>query len=119
MKHGSALALLAGLAALSAGAAGDVFEQGQRVQNSRACPKCGSKAIWHETTAYCTKKKCGWFEVVQQQPRREWCGVFRHLYALNCNECGRVIAPGQGFYSDTVSGHLVRHVECHERAEAG
>ncbi len=51
-----------------------------------------------------------------RKPRRNW-----FLHAINrgetCNECGRVIEPNADRYLDTVSGHLVRHVECHGKAE--
>jgi len=48
---------------------------------------------------------------------REW---FLHTInrAETCNECGRVIESNVERYADQVSGHLRRHVECHEKAEA-
>jgi hypothetical protein len=50
-------------------------------------------------------------------PRRLWERM-RNRVAENCEVCGRVIEPGAERYQDWVSGHLRRHVECHEREEA-
>jgi hypothetical protein len=35
--------------------------------------------------------------------------------AENCEVCARVIEPGAERYQDWVSGHLRRHVACHEK----
>lgn len=50
------------------------------------------------------------------EPKREW-RLHCHRYAQNCCACGRVVEPMADCYLDVVSGHLVRHVECHEQAE--
>lgn len=49
--------------------------------------------------------------------RRDWREA-ASPYICTCNECGRVIVPNEQHFADQVSGHLVRHVECHQRAEA-
>ncbi len=106
---------------VATGAEGDfdaIVGAGNAARKQRACPKCGGKAMWHATSAYCTKSKCGWFEVVKAAPRRIWCGPFTQRFILTCTECGLSIMPGEEFFSDTVSGHLVRHDDCHEEAEA-
>lgn len=38
--------------------------------------------------------------------------------AHNCHECGRIIVPGAPRWFDETSGHIARHVQCHERAES-
>jgi hypothetical protein len=52
----------------------------------------------------------------QPGPKRDW-----RLHATNhvrtCNECGRSIVAMEDHYADIVSGHLARHVGCHEAAE--
>jgi SpoVK/Ycf46/Vps4 family AAA+-type ATPase len=50
-------------------------------------------------------------------PRRFWECMVNGI-AENCEQCGRIIEPGAERYQDWVSGHLRRHVECHQRAEA-
>ena len=52
-----------------------------------------------------------------RKPRRVWERMFNQI-AENCEQCGRIIEPGAERYQDWVSGHLRRHVECHEKAEA-
>lgn len=50
--------------------------------------------------------------------RRDW-RLHVDLHGIQtCGECGRSIMPTTDFYRDQVSGHLNRHVECHERAES-
>lgn len=110
-----ALSLVAGIATGESGY--DAIESGRKSRGSRRCPKCNSKAIWHETTAYCTKLRCGWFEVVRQKPVRIW-HLLERGPAHNCHECGRIIIPDEARYFDEVSGHIARHVECHEKAGA-
>jgi hypothetical protein len=51
-----------------------------------------------------------------RKPRRVWERMFNQI-AENCEQCGRIIEPGAERYQDWVSGHLRRHVECHEKAE--
>jgi hypothetical protein len=48
--------------------------------------------------------------------KRHWIRTSKG-FAENCNECGRIIEPRAERYADQVSGHLVRHVGCHEKAE--
>lgn len=50
-------------------------------------------------------------------PKRDW-RLHCHPWALTCHECGRSIMPMVDCYFDMASGHLVRHAECHEKAEA-
>jgi hypothetical protein len=50
--------------------------------------------------------------------RRVW-RLTRDPHVANCSECGRAIEPGVESYVDCVSGHLMRHVECHRKAEGG
>jgi len=52
-----------------------------------------------------------------RKPRRIWQRVsVREV--KTCNECGRTIEAKTPHYFDQASGHLVRHVECHQKAEA-
>jgi hypothetical protein len=48
--------------------------------------------------------------------RRDWREA-ASPHTQTCNECGRSIMPHEQHYADQVSGHLVRHVACHEKAE--
>jgi len=50
-----------------------------------------------------------------RKPRRDW-RLHVCNRAENCSECGRIIEPNTDRYVDLVSGHLVRHVECHRKA---
>jgi hypothetical protein len=113
VSRAGALMLLAGMAAIGVGA--DPFAVGRKAKANRVCPKCGGKAMWSTTTAYCTRSRCGWFEVVPPGPKRFWREA-ASPYPQNCNECGRIIVPHEQHYADSVSGHLVRHVGCHKRA---
>lgn len=51
------------------------------------------------------------------KPKRDW-RLHCSAHTQNCNQCGRAIVPWADCYFDVVSGHLVRHVACHEKAEA-
>lgn len=59
---------LLGLAALVGLAAGGpdipgILDNGKKNIRAKTCPRCGGKARFTNTTGYCLKKKCGWFEV--------------------------------------------------------
>ncbi len=54
----------------------------------------------------------------KQAVKRDW-RLHVDLHGIQtCGECGRSIMPTTDFMRDQVSGHMNRHVECHERAEA-
>ncbi len=38
-------------------------------------------------------------------------------YTQTCNECGRSVVPWEECMFDMKSGHIVRHTECHQKAE--
>lgn len=52
-----------------------------------------------------------------KKSKRDW-RLHCSAHAQNCNECGHVIAPWDDCYFDVMSGHIVRHVACHEKSEA-
>lgn len=47
--------------------------------------------------------------------KRDW-RIWSSPLVQTCNECGRSTEPHQPYYVDQVSGHLVRHIECHHKA---
>ncbi len=53
----------------------------------------------------------------RRQRHRNWRFAINRV-AKNCECCGRLIEPYAPHYEDWVTGHLVRHADCHDRAEA-
>jgi hypothetical protein len=50
--------------------------------------------------------------------QRDWQLTSEPKGFVTCGECGSSIEPRTDFYRDQVSGHLNRHVKCHEQAES-
>ncbi len=47
---------------------------------------------------------------------RDW-RIHCSRWNQTCHECGRSIVPWDECMFDMRSGHIVRHVECHKKAE--
>lgn len=51
------------------------------------------------------------------RPQRAWVPL-ESGPAHNCHECGHLIVPDEARWFDEASGHIARHLVCHEKAGA-